>query len=148
MKIINKGLETVLRSAITESLKKYELSNEDSFLGDLYLYYDGENQALTFFDDVENELLAVNLSDQDIIPDAELWREIKTTAKHILKELEKEKVFDKEFICKPFSVSLIDSDFIVIEELIFIDDDTLKIDKNLWSGLNKELDDFLKQLMQ
>jgi hypothetical protein len=144
----NKSLEPVLKSAILESLKNYDLTNDGSFLGDLYIYYDGENQTLTFFDDVEKELLAVNLNDEDILPDAELQREIKHTAQFVLKELEKEKAFDTGFICKPFTVSMVDSDFIVEEELIFIDDDTLKLEGDLWSGLDKELDDFLKNLMQ
>jgi hypothetical protein len=148
MKAINKSLEPVLKSAILESLKNYDLTNDGSFLGDLYIYFDGENQTLTFFDDVEKELFAVNLSDEDNIPDTELQREIKHTAQFVLKELEKEKTFDTEFIGKPFTVSMVDSDFIVEEELIFIDDNTLKLDGDLWSGLDKELDDFLKNLMQ
>jgi hypothetical protein len=148
MKAINKSLEPVLKSAILESLKNYDLTNDGSFLGDLYIYFDGENQTLTFFDDVEKELFAVNLSDEDSLSDAELQQEIKNTAQFVLKELEKEKAFDTEFICKPFTVSMVDSDFIVEEELIFIDDNTLKLEGDLWSGLDKELDDFLKNLMQ
>jgi hypothetical protein len=148
MKAINKSLEPVLKVAIADSLKNYKLMSDGNFLSDLYIYYDGEGQTLAFFDDVEQELLSVNLGDKnvDIVSDSQ--KEVKITAKSVLRELEKENVFEEKFICKPFSVSLVDSDFIVIEELIFIDDDTLKLDGDFWGNVDKELNAFLKNLMQ
>jgi hypothetical protein len=148
MKATNNSLEPVIRSAIIESLKNYELTNDGNFLSDLYLYYDTENQSVTFFDDIEKELLAVNLNDESDDLEVDFEREVKHAARAVLKELEKENVFDREFIHKPFTVSLIDNDFIVRDELIFIDDDTLKLEEDLWLGMDKELNDFLKNLMQ
>jgi hypothetical protein len=148
MKVINKGLEPVLKSAIAESLQNYDRANEDSFLNDLYLYYDAENQTVTFFDDVERELFTVNLSDENVDWEIDSQRELQYTAKAVLKELEASDVFKREFIHKPFTASLIDSDFIVMEELIYIDDDTLKLEEDLWMEVDKELDDFLKNLMK
>jgi hypothetical protein len=148
MKGTNKGLEVVLKSAIIESLKSYQFTNEGSFLGDLYICYDEENQTVTFFDDVEKELLSVNLNDKDIVLDVNSFREIKVSAKAVLKELEKEAVFEKDFIHKPFTVSMVDSDFIVIDELIFVDDEMLKLDDDFRISLDKELNDFLKDLMK
>jgi hypothetical protein len=148
MKVTNSSLEPVIKSILTDSLKKYELANDGNFLSDLYLYYDEENQAITIFDDIEKELLSVNLNDESDDSDTDFQREVRHAAKIALKELEKENVFDRKFIHKPFTVSLIDNDFMVMEELIFIDDDTLKLDGNLWIDLDKELDDFLKNLMQ
>jgi hypothetical protein len=149
MKAINKSLEPVIKAAIETSLKNYELTSEGSFLGDLYLYYDGENQTVVFFDDIEKELFTLQLNDEEGLAEADdLQQEIIYTAKHVLRELEKENAFNNHFICKPFAVSLIDSDFIIVEELIFIDDDALKLEGDLWAGLDKELDGFLKNLMQ
>jgi hypothetical protein len=148
MKGTNKSLESVLKTAIEDSLENYQMTNDGSFLGDLYLHYNAENQTIMFFDDVENELLTVNLSDKDIILDIHSSKAIKFAAKAALKELEKEAVFEKDFIHKPFSVSMIDSDFIVIDELIFIDDETMKLEGDFWVNLDKELDDFLKDLMK
>jgi hypothetical protein len=149
MKAINKSLEPVLKAAIETSLKNYELQSAGNFLGDLYLYYDWDNQTLSFFDDVEKELFTINLNDEDIVEDTDNFQqEVRNTAKQVLKELEKENAFNSEFICKPFAVSMIDNDFIIMEELIFVDDNTLKLDGNLWTGLDNELDEFLKNLMQ
>jgi hypothetical protein len=148
MKGTNKSLEVALKSAIVDSLKNFQLTNDDGFLNDLYLCYDSENQTIAFFDDVEKELLTINLNDKDILLGANSFKEVKLAAKAVLKELEKETVFEKDFIHKPFTVSLIDRDSIVIDELIFIDDDTLKLDEDFWVSLDKELDNFLKDLMK
>jgi hypothetical protein len=148
MKGANRSLEVAIKSAIVDSLKNYQLTNADGFLGDLYLCYDSENQMIAFFDDVEKELLTINLNDRDILLGNNSFKEIKVAAKVVLKELEKETVFEKDFIHKPFTVSLVDRDFIIIDELIFIDDDTLKLDEDFWVSLDKELDNFLKDLMK
>jgi hypothetical protein len=148
MKGANKSLAVILKSAIADSLKNYQLTNESGFLGDLYICYNEENQTIAFFDDVEEELLTVNLNDIDTISGVDSFKEVKVAAKVVLKELEKETVFAKDFIHKPFTVSLIDKDFIVIDELIFIDDDTLKMDEDFWINLDKDLDVFLKNLLK
>ena len=61
--------------------------------------------------------------------------------------LNEKSVFDKIFIEKPFSVSLVNDGFDVVEELLFLDDDTLKLDDELWKDMDKELDAFLRDLL-
>ena len=48
---------------------------------------------------------------------------------------------------KPFSVSLTDEDFSVIEELLFLDDENLRLDDPLLKDLDADLDDFLAKLL-
>ena len=148
MKAINKSLEPVLKAAVIESLKNYELANDDNFLGELYLSYDAGNQTLTFFDDVEKTLFSLILNETPVVWESDALQEIKDTAKQVLKGLKDEQAFEKEFISKPFTISLVDSDFVVEEELFFIDDPALKSGGDLWSGMNKELDEFFKNLMK
>ncbi|MCL1938970.1 MAG: hypothetical protein FWF52_11320 [Candidatus Azobacteroides sp.] len=148
MKAINKSLESELKVAVVKSLENYQLADAGGSLSDLYIYYDVENQMLNFFDDTENPLYSVNLTDKNILLDDDSLKEVRFAAKFVLKELEKEHVFEKKFICKPFSVNLIDADFIVTDELIFIDDDTLKLEGDFWGHVEKELNTFLKGLIQ
>ncbi|MDR2474931.1 MAG: hypothetical protein LBD45_03650 [Bacteroidales bacterium] len=148
MKAINKSLEPVLRSAIAESLKNYELTSDGGFLSDLYLYYDAGNGVLTFFDDIEKELFSVNLNDEAISWESDVVQEVKDTAKYALRGLKEERAFDREFICKPFTVSLVDADFTTHEELIFLGDHNPKAGGDLWTGINRDLDEFLKNLMK
>ena len=148
MKAVNKSLEPVLRSAVVESLNNYELANDDNFLSELYLYYDASNQTLTFFDSIEKELYSLILNESTIVWESDILQEIKDTAKSVLKGLKEERAFDKEFITKPFTISLVDNDFMVEEELFFFDGPIVKMGGDLWSGINKELDEFLKELMK
>jgi hypothetical protein len=148
MKSVNKSFEPILRSAVIKSLKHYEHANNDNFLSDLYLYYDAENQTLTFFDNIEKELFSLVLNEASVVWNLDVLQEIKDTAKYVLKGLKDERSFDRDFISKPFTVSLVDSDFVVEEELFFLDDPTAKTGGDLWSGINRELDEFFKNLMK
>jgi hypothetical protein len=148
MKETNKNLESILRSAVMESLRNYELTNDGNLLSDLYLYYDADNQTLRFFDDMEVELLSVNLNDAAEIWGEDISQEINNVAKFVLRELKDEQAFDRDFICKPFSISSIDSDFALESRLIFVDDHTIKSGNDLWASVNKDLDAFLKDLMK
>ena len=46
------------------------------------------------------------------------------------------------------SITLVDDKKESIVDLIYIDDDTLVLDKELLEGLDKEMDDFLKHLLE
>ena len=56
--------------------------------------------------------------------------------------------FDKLTILKPYSFVLVDEDKETISELLLVDDDTLLVNDELLKGLDKELDDFLKDLLE
>ena len=69
------------------------------------------------------------------------------TLKAVLAVLVTKKVFDNPCFLKPFSVSLTDEDFSVIEELLFLDDENLRLDDPLLKDLDADLDDFLAKLL-
>jgi hypothetical protein len=140
MKVVNKSLFPVLEAAVKESLNNYESNSEGHSLCDLYLYHDKEEEKLSFYDDLENLLNEIQLQKSDALNSA--------TLRSVFHQLEQEHFFEKEYLIKPFTVSMIDESFIVLEELIFIDDDTLKLEESIWTNLDKELDDFLKDLMK
>jgi hypothetical protein len=148
MKAINKSLEPVLKSAMTASLKNYERSNDGSFLGAIYLFYDADNQALVFFDDEEGELVSIPTNHASVVWGEDMLQEIKDTTKHVLKGMKDEHAFDKDFICKPFTVSWVNKGFMKEEELAIVDDNAFKSGSDLWSGINRELNEFLKNLMK
>ena len=67
--------------------------------------------------------------------------------KAVLTILSTKNIFDTPRFMKPLSVSLTDEDFVVIEELLFIDDDMLRLDDLLLKDLDADLDDFLANLL-
>jgi len=140
MKAINNTQIPLLEIAIRESLKNYESKKEINSLGDLYLYYDTEENILFFYDDLENLLHEVQLSAGE-----ELSYQ---TLRFVAQQLSESNFFDKDYIVKPFTISLIDKYFAVIEEIFFLDDDTIKLAGDIWPEMEKDLDNFLKNLLQ
>jgi len=138
---MNKLLTPVLERAIKESLMSYESKEDRNSLSDLYLYHDSEDNTLVVYDDTDRILNRVQLPDDQFF-------NILHTMRQVLQQAGKERLFDRNYINKPFTVSLIDKDFIVLEELFFLDDDTVKITNTIWKNIEKDLDDFLKDLLK
>ena len=140
MKAIDRTQFSLLEIAIRESLKNYELKKEGNSLGDLYLYYDNEENILFFYDDLENLLHEVQLPSEE-----ELSYQ---TLRFVAQQLNQSNFFNKNYIVKPFTISLIDKNFAVMEEILYLDDDTIKLEGDIWSNMEKDLDNFLKNLLQ
>ena len=131
----------ILEIAIKESLKNYESREDRNSLEDLYLYHDTEDNLLVIYDDTDQVLNKVQLPDNRFLNLAHALRQV-------LQQAGKERLFDRDYIVKPFTVSLVDKDFVVLEELFFLDDNTIKINDTLWTGIEKDLDAFLEHLLQ
>ena len=144
----NEQLISVIEAAINEGLSKFETQDQVETLNDLYLYFDEENTSLRVYDDMENQLVEVELDGFSESFGQSHEKEILEAAKIAANRLNKAGLFDKDYILKPFSVSLVDSDFIISEELVFVDDETLKLNDSLLVDLDKELNEFLKELMK
>ncbi len=148
MKTVRENLVPILKAEFEKCIRNFESLNSDNSLSDIYLQLDEDNASLLIYDDVENKLGELNLekeleSDPDHFP-----VQLKNTLQFVLGQLDQDHFFEKDFIFKPFAVSFVDDHFIVTEELLFLDDNTLKLDGNLLTNLDKELDDFLRNLMK
>ena len=148
MKNVRQELIPILESALKKGLNAFEAAASGNSLSDLYLHLDGENSILSIYDDVENKLHEINLEKEQENEPELFENQLIDTLKRVVASLEQQHLFNRDFIFKPFAVSIVDDDFIVSEELIFIDDDTLKLDGDLMTNLDRELDDFLKDLMK
>ena len=139
---MNKVLSSILEIAVKESLANYESKEESNSLSDLYLYHDNEDNSLVIYDDTDHVLNRVELpNDQS--------SNLVHTLRQVLQQEGKEQFFERDYIIKPFTVSLVDKDFVVLEELFFLDDDTIKItDATVWKTIEKDLDNFLENLLQ
>ena len=68
--------------------------------------------------------------------------------RELVTRLEQKGLWSKEVFARPFSIELVRSDFSVIEELLFLDEDLVKLSTPLLDGLGKELDKFLGELLE
>ena len=138
---MNKVLTSILEIAIKESLTNYESKEESNLLSDLYLYHDNDESSLVIYDDTDHVLNKVELPDNQS-------SNLTHSLRQVLQQAKREMLFDRDYIIKPFTVSLVDKDFVVLEELFFLDEDTIKITDTLWTTIEKDLDSFLENLLQ
>lgn len=126
---------------ISEKLKK----SENAIVTDLYFQIDKSNGSIIIFDDDDNELAKTVITE---------WKEqtsmssLEKSLRTELMQMQKVGLFDKINILKPYSCTLVDENKEAIVDLIYIDNDTLILDTELLKGLDKEMDDFLKHLLE
>ena len=129
-----------------EKLAKDESGN---FISDLYVQADAESGELQIYDDEEHLIEKIVIFDWVNSNEEEnaFNKRVAASVKAVLTILSTKNIFDVPRFMKPLSVSLTDEDFVVIEELLFIDDDMLRLDDPLLKDLDADLDDFLANLL-
>ena len=150
MNVDKNKLQSVINASIKQAIAQFENSNNGETLTDVYMQIDKENNKLIFFDDMENLLIEETfelLEDADTIQVNASFNYFIKVVKSSLQELNKTGLFDKDYILKPFSICLVDDSFFLIEELLFLDDENLKIGGEPLIDLDKELNDFLSNLL-
>ena len=139
----------IIQDLTTQAINSLGEDHAGDPLNDLFLQVDQQTGEVAVFDENER-LFGKEVVFDWVLPDLEeedFYAKIVPELKKIMFSLNEKNVFDKIFIEKPFSVSLVNDGFDVVEELLFLDDDTLKLDDELWKDMDKELDAFLKDLL-
>lgn len=144
MSLSKQSVENI-RNAIFSVAEHFVLS-ENATVTDLYFQTDSKNGTLSIFDDDDRELAQTTVIEWKGCS-KEQQSVIEKSLRNELILLQKEGLLDKIKILKPYSCSLIDENKETIVDLVYIDDDTLILDQELLKGLDKEMDDFLKHLL-
>ena len=135
-------VQSLIENAFTSAVEKLAKDESGNFISDLYVQADAESGELQIYDDEEHLIEKIVIFD---------WvnsnEEENASVKAVLTILSTKNIFDVPRFMKPLSVSLTDEDFVVIEELLFIDDDMLRLDDPLLKDLDADLDDFLANLL-
>ena len=126
--------------SITEKFGKLE----NAIITDLYMQVDKESGKLTIFDDDDRPMAEATIAEWKDAPKASIEKPLRSE----LAQMQKVGLLDKINILKPFSITLVDDKKESIVDLIYIDDDTLVLDQEVLEGLDKEMDDFLKYLLE
>ena len=130
-------VQSLIENAFTSAVEKLAKDESGNFISDLYVQADEHLvEKIVIFDWVNSneEENAFN-------------KRVAASVKAVLTILSTKNIFDAPRFMKPLSVSLTDEDFVVIEELLFIDDDMLRLDDPLLKDLDADLDDFLANLL-
>ncbi|GHT35481.1 hypothetical protein AGMMS49574_24950 [Bacteroidia bacterium] len=140
-------VQSIIENTFTSAIKGLTNNEVGSVVSDLYVQADAESGELQIFDEDENLLSKVVIFDWVNSEEESFDKKVSTTLKSVLTLLTAKEVFAHSRFLKPFSVSLVDEDFVVIEELLFIDDDTFRLDDPLLKDLDEDLDNFLEELL-
>jgi hypothetical protein len=118
-----------------------------SGISDLFIRINSETGEVVLYGDDEEQQLAstvifswVGLSDK---PTKEMIRCLKA----VISSLEGKGYWDSELFERPFSVVLVDDAFESIDELLFLDDELIKVSLPLLENLDEELNSFINQLL-
>lgn len=138
-------LETLFMTAIDKMIK----SVNGNYISDIYVQADQETGELQIYD--EEEALVDKTVIFDWVNNTEeeevFARRVSDVVRSVLTGLVSKNVFDNLRFIKPLSVSLTDESFVVIEELLFLDDENLRLDDPLLKDLDADLDEFLSKLL-
>lgn len=135
-----------IERALRKIAAKYPSSEEATILTDIHIKVVQDSGELLAYNDDENEITRCVIEEWIDNKDENFYSEITSD---IRKAIDNQKdILDNLSILKPYSFVLENEDNETVTELYVVDDDTVIIDKDLMAGLDKELDDFLKDLLK
>lgn len=140
--------QSIIESAIQKAVSKYTCGCEQTIVTDIHIQPNPNSGELFIFNDEDEELNLVTIDEWAGYESDDFYENVERIFRTILSKMKDAGDFDKLTILKPYSFVLVDEDRETVAELLLIDDDTLLVDDELLKGLDKELDDFLKELLE
>lgn len=134
-----------IASALTEAINSLKEDYAGSSLTDIYMVVDKDSGELSVYDDEQNLLSQIII--ESWIEQEDDSRIVKALGE-VVRQFNEDGRFDSLDTYKPFSVSFADENFIVQEELLVIEDDSIiRIENDFMERIDKEFDDFLNKLL-
>lgn len=136
-------------SALREALAVYAADGERSVITDIHLQPKQDSGELAIFDDDDKELSRTIVDEWVEYDSDDFYTEIEPLLRADVASAMKKVAPSELCLMKPYSFVLVDDDKETIAELLLMDDDdTLLLDGELLKGLDDELNDFLKELLE
>lgn len=128
-------------------LDEKETNRLTSGLNDLFVRIDLDRGEVVLLGEDE-EVLASCVVFSWIIPDRELPTEdICAVLREVVGDLHQQDYWSHPLFEQPFSVVLVDQMFAPLENLLYLDEDTVQVTRPLLEGLHRELDEFIRELL-
>ena len=125
---------------------KFPSQEEATLMTDIHMRVNQETGELTVFDDDEHEVTRSVVEQWIDNKDDSFYDDVASTLRTVLNKHKNQ--IEQMSVLKPFSFVLEDDDRETIAELYLVDDDTAIIDEELMAGLDKDLDDFIAELLK
>lgn len=140
--------QSIIESAIQKAVGKYACGCEQTVVTDIHLQPDQTSGQLNIFNDDDESLANAMVEEWATYEGDDFLESVQPALRSILSRMKEAGDFEKVTILNPYSFVLVDEDKETVAELLLVDDDTLLVDGELLKGLDKELDDFLKDLLE
>ncbi|MDR3140812.1 MAG: hypothetical protein LBU37_03685 [Tannerellaceae bacterium] len=137
-----------IESTIREAMDKYPSGNGQTVVTDIHLQPISGSGELIIFDDNDEELSHAIIEEWLAHDGINFYKDTERVLRSILNRMKEGGSFDNLPIIQPFSFVLVDEDRETITDLLLIDDDTFLVNEELLKGLDKELNSFLKKLLE
>lgn len=140
--------KSVIESAVQKVVSSYAKKGEQLVVTDIHLQPDQASGHLIIFNDEDEELSNIMIEEFATYEGDDFYETIEAPLRTLLTKMKEAGNFDELPILKPYSFVLVDEEKETIADLLLIDDDTLLVNDELLKGLDQELDDFLKELLE
>ncbi|WP_276863743.1 hypothetical protein [Mediterranea massiliensis] len=137
-----------LGNAIKKAVSRYNCACEQTIVTDIHLQANSTSGELVIFNDEDEELARTTIEEWINYEGEDFNSDTERTLSTLLNEMKSAGDFDQMTNLKPFSFVLVDEDKETLAELLLMDDDTLMVSDELLKGLDEELDEFLKKLLE
>jgi len=140
--------QSLIESAIKEAVCQLSGNNEQTIVTDIHILPKQDSGELCIFNDDEEELSKVIVEEWVENDTEDFSQNVERILRATLNKLKEAGIFDNLTLLKPYSVVLVDEEKESITDLLLMDDDTVLVNDELLKGLDEELDDFLKKLLE
>lgn len=145
---LDKATRNSIVSALKEALKKLEDGGGQIVSTDIYLQPMQVSGELVIYNDDDDELAHVVVPVWKEMDASDFYSVVEPQLATIVSGLEQDGALDPLSLLKPYSFVLVDEDHETLSELLLVDDDTMLVSESLLNGLDDELDEFLKKLLE
>lgn len=142
-------INQLIKKTFSKAIESLSSSYQGSSLTDIFITVDKESGEVSFYDDEENKVAEIVVFDWIDKVDQLNDETVASILRKITMELDDENAFDSLDIYKPFSVNYSDDGFIVIEELLLINEEsTIDLTNSMMEKFDREFDEFLDKLLK
>lgn len=139
--------QSLIESIIRKAMDKFA-NNGQTVITDIHLQPLNASGELLVFDDNDEELACTVIEEWLNYNGQDFYKDVERLLHVLLDRMKSRGDFEKLPIVTPYSFVLVDEDKETITDLLLVGDDTLLINDTLLKGLDEELNEFLKDLLE
>ena len=140
---------SLIESALKDAVSRFaKACCEQTVITDIHLLPKQGSGELIILDDDDEELARITINEWADYSNDDFYEHVERALRADINKQKEAGAFDDLTILKPFSFVLVDEEHETIADLLLMDEDTMLVNDELLKGLDKEVDDFLKELLE